>query len=378
MRRFLFNVLALAYREATIMRHDTAFLGMVLGQPVVMLLLMGAVLSTEPWRVPWVVLDRSGSTLSRALVAEIGTTGRFEAPQRVTSLDEGRERIHRGEALAMLVIPPELRREADRSQARVELLLDGSDPLTTARVAGIVSGVAGRTHVGTRLRDREEHAPEIRHAGAIALRARFWFNATLEDRNFFLAALAGMLLTNLCLSVTAGGLVAERESGTYEQTLSLPTRPLEMVLGKLVPYVATSYVVLLIALLGSGLLFGVWPSGSLPGLVLLTLPFVLASLSIGVLISTIARTTAQAVFLTTFSILPSMVLSGVLFPYQLMPSGVREVGAIFPLRWYQIGLRRLVSRGGELADVVVPMLALWLIFGILLLLIGRRLRPRLA
>ena len=378
MRRFLSNVLALAYREAAVMRHDTAFLGMVMGQPVIMLILMGAVLSTEPWHVPWVVIDRSQTALSRQLVAEIEATGRFEAPQRVESLDEGRARLRRGAALALLVIPPELRREASRSRAEVQLLLDGSDPLTTARVAGIVTGVAGRIGVGARLPDRSEKLPETRNTGALALRARFWFNATLEDRNFFLAALAGMLLTNLCLSVTAGGLVAERESGTFEQTLSLPTRPIEMVLGKLLPYVFMSYGVLCIAVVGAGVVFGVWPQGSIPGLLLLTLPFVLASLSIGVLISTIARTTPQAIFLTTFSILPSMVLSGVLFPYQLMPAGVREVGGAFPLRWYQIGLRRLVSRGGEISDVWVPILALWIIFGVLLVLIGRRLRPRLA
>ena len=104
----------------------------------------------------------------------------------------------------------------------------------------------------------------------------------------------------------------------------------------------------------------------------------LASLSIGVLISAIARTSAQAVFLTAFLILPSMVLSGVMLPYQLMPDGVREVGAILPLRWYQIGLRRIVSRGGDLGDVLVPMAALWLIFGTLLLLIRWRMKPRLA
>ncbi len=375
---FVSNVLALAYREAAVMRHDKAFLGMVLFQPIIMLLLMGFVLSNEPWGVRWAVLDRSDTAFSRRLVAEISATGRFEPPRMVRSYDEGRALVRRGDAKLLVVIPAELRRDVERGTPQVQILLDGSDPLIASRAGGIVRGVAAR--IGPR-EGAPSHAPApaaLRDDGAVVLRQRFWFNATLEDRSFFLAALAGMLLTNLCLSVTSGGLVSERENGTFEQTLSLPTRPIEIVLGKLLPYVAVCYVVLTIALLGSGLGFGVWPQGSILGLAVLTLPFVLASLSIGVLISTIARTTSQAVFLTTFSILPSMVLSGVLFPYQLMPPGVREVGAIFPLRWYQIGLRRLVSRGGDLTDVVVPILALSLIFGVLLVLIARRLRPRLA
>jgi ABC-2 type transport system permease protein len=187
-----------------------------------------------------------------------------------------------------------------------------------------------------------------------------------------------MLLTNLCFSVSSLGLVGERESGTYEATLSLPVSPLEIVLGKLLPAVVASYAVLGIALLGAGIGFGVWPRGSWVGILALTLPFVLASLTVGVLISTLVRSSAQAVFLTVFVILPSMVLSGVMFPYQLMPDGVRHAGALLPLRWYQIGLRRLVLRGADAGDVLVPCAVLALIFGVLLALAVWRLKPRLG
>ena len=147
---------------------------------------------------------------------------------------------------------------------------------------------------------------------------------------------------------------------------------------KLLPYVGVSYGVLAIAVLGAGLVFGIWPRGSWLALLALTLPFVLASLAIGVLVSALARSSAQAVFISVFFILPSMILSGVLLPYQLMPDGVREFGAILPLRWYQIGLRRVVSRGGGLEDVWLPILALTGIFAALLLLVRWRLKPRLG
>lgn len=378
LRRFVSNVLAMAYREFMVMRHDKAFLTTVTVQPVMMLLLFGFALSNDPYNVPWAVIDRSETALSRRLVSDIEATGRFRPVQHAASYDEGREWLRRGDAMVLVVIPSDLRRDAERGAPEVQLLLDGSDPISAARVGGIVQRAAGALSLRSAEPVRGDTAPAARAGGAVDLRPRFWFNLTLDDRNFFLATLGGMLLTNLCLSVTSLGLVAERESGTFEQTLSLPTGTIEIVLGKLLPYVGLSYVVLGMAVVGPGLLFGIWPQGSWAALLILTLPFVLATLAIGVLVSAFARTSAQAVFLTTFFILPSFVLSGVMFPYQLMPDAVRHLGALFPLRWYQIGLRRLISRGGDLGDVVVPMLALWLIFGALLVLIRWRLQPRLG
>jgi ABC-2 type transport system permease protein len=160
--------------------------------------------------------------------------------------------------------------------------------------------------------------------------------------------------------------------------LSSPTTPTEIVLGKLAPYVALSYVVLLFSIAACGLVFGIWPQGSWFALLLVTLPFVLASLGIGVFVSALAHTSAQAVFISVFFILPSFVLSGAMFPFQLMPSGVREVGYLLPLRWYQIAQRRIIERGAGLAEVAIPAVALTAMFLIILLLIRWRMKPRLG
>ncbi len=373
LRRLLSNAAAVAYKEAAIMRHDRAFLSMVLAQPVVMLLLLGLAIRMEPANVPWAVLDRDGSALSRRFVAEVFATGYFLEPKFVTSYAEGRVHLARGWAVAFLVIPKEFRREALRGRPEVQVLLDGTDPVSAARVGAYLAQVGANFEV----------SPEARSAppAPLELRQRFRFNPTLSDRRFYLAVFAGMLLTNFCLSVTAGGLVGERESGTYEQMLALPTSALELVLGKLLPYAAMSYAVLGIATTGAGLFFGVWPVGGLAGwlaLGVVTLPFVLVSLAAGVFVSTLARTSAQAVFITVFFILPSMVLSGVMLPYQLMPDGVRQLGGLLPLRWYQIALRRITLRGAGLDEVVVPVFALTLGFLVVLLAIRKRLKPRLA
>ena len=374
-RRFWANVLAIAYRETLILRHDRAVIGVVLAQPVMMLVLFGLVLSNKPANVPWAVLDRSGSSASRRLVEEVQATGYFRPPRRVQGYAQGRALLRRGEALALLVVPQGFRRDVERGRPRAQLLLDGSDPLSAARVGGYVGQVAAALNLRAAPPTRPA-AP--RGAGPIDVRQRFWFNPTLKDRTFFLAALAGMLLTNLCLSSTALGLVGEREVGTYEQMLALPTTSLEIVLGKLVPFVGLSYLLLLGSTLATGLGFGLWPQGSWLALLAVTLPFVLASLAIGVFVSALAHTSAQAVFITVFFILPSFVLSGVMFPYQLMPHGVRELGGLFPLRWYQIALRRVIERGAGLPELVGPATALALLFAVLLLAIRWRMRPRLG
>jgi ABC-2 type transport system permease protein len=367
------NVLAIAYKEATLLRRSVVVIGAVVAQPVIFLLLFGFVLSSKPANVPWAVLDRSHSELSRRLVAETQASGYFLPRREVASYEQGIEWLRRGKILALLVLPPELSRDAERGGARVQILLDGADPIAAARIGGYMKAIAASVETTAGLDTDERFA-----AAPVELRQRFWFNPTLADSNFLLVSLAGMLLTNLCLSVASFGLVSEREDGTWEQTLALPVTVVELVIGKLIPDVVLCYGILTISILGPGIFFGVWPAGSILALAILTLPFVLATLGVGVFISTLASTVAQAVFISVFAIMPSFVLSGVMMPYQLMPTGPRWVGAIAPLRWYQIGLRRIVARGGGLEDVLVPMLAVSVMFAAFLALIRLRTRPRLG
>ncbi|HKE12919.1 MAG TPA: ABC transporter permease [Myxococcota bacterium] len=383
LKSFFSNVLAVAYKEAVVVRNDKAFVAMVFAQPIMMLLLFGFALTNEPKNVPWVVFDMSQTALSRRFLEDVFVTGYFERPRPVESYDEGRRWLSRGDAIAFVVVPEDFARDALRGRPEVQLLVDGSDPLTSARVSAYIGQVAsgfdplqGRRGAFSRV-----DAPEIgasQPSAALEMRQRFEFNPTLRDRDFFLAALAGMLLTNLCLSASSLGLVGERENGTYEQMLALPTSPLEIVLGKLVPHAAVAYLVLSFAIVLPGIVFGMWPTGSWLALYLVTLPFVLASLAIGVFVSALARTTAQAVFITVFFILPSFVLSGTMFPYQLMPDGVRQLGGLLPLRWYQIALRRIIERGAGIGEVGVPLLALLAIFLVLLGAVRRVVKPRLG
>ncbi len=376
-RTFWSNVGAVAYKETAIIRHDKAFLSMVLIQPWIMFLLFGFMLSNKPANVPWAVLDQSHGALSRRLVQELQASGYFAPAEAATDYEGARRRLRDGAVLAVLVVPQSFGRDAERGVPSVQLLLDGSDPLSAARIAAYATQIAAS--IGTRVEEptRDPDGP-VRKRPGLDLRQRFWFNPTLADRVFFLGALAGMLLTNVCLSGTSLGLVGERENGTYEQMLSLPTRPLEIVIGKLVPFVGICYALLLFTIFAPGILCGIWPQGNWLAIFWATLPFTLASLAIGVLVSTLVTTSAQAVFITVFFIMPSFVLSGVMMPYQMMPNGIRQIGGVFPLRWYQIALRRVIDRGGGFGDIVVPSLAMIAIFVALLTVIRLRMKPRLG
>jgi len=368
-RNFLWNMLAVAYKETALMRRDKVLLGAIVAQPLMMLFLFGVALSNRPANVPWGVIDRSHTSYSRRLVSEIQISGYFLPVAPVSSYEAARKGLHDGSLLAVVVIPDDFERKAISGAPDIQLLLDGTDALSAARIGAYIRTIAAQL----------DFSHEPRKPGPTAeLSQRFWFNPTLSDRRFLLASLGGMLLTNVCLSVSCLGLVLEREEGTYEQMLSLPTTALELVLGKLLPSVALCYLLLAFAVFAPGFIFGIWPAGNLLTLAIFTFPFIMATLGLGVVISLLVNTVAQAVFLSVFFIMPSFVLSGVMMPYQLMANGPRQIGAITPLRWYQIGERRLMTRGGGMEDVVIPALALTLFFVAMLVIVKLRSRPRLA
>lgn len=377
MRRTWSNILAVAYKEAMVIRHDKPLLATMIVQPISFLVILGIAVSFTPRNTPWVVLDRSDTVASRRLVQEIDASGYFLPARPVAGYQEGIERLQAGRAVAFLVVDRDFAREIERGRPEVQVMLDGADPLTAARVGGVIAEIAAAHDVRADAR-RTRPDEQLAKPGPIDVRQRFWFNPTLDDSSFFLSALAAMLLTNLCLSATSLALVGERENGTYEQMLSLPTSALEIVLGKLLPYVVLCYGQVLIALVPAGVLLDFWPAGSWTSLFVVTLPFVLASLGVGTFISSLATTSAQAVFLSVFFIMPSFVLSGVMTPYQLMPDPIRNVGGLLPLRWYQIASRRIIERGAGLVDVAVPTLVLCAMFGVILLLLKWRMKPRLG
>ena len=288
-------------------------------QPIMMFLLFGfGAVEQAGATCPGRCSTRADDRASRRLVAEIQATGYFLPPQHVTSYADGRELLLARRRAGGARDPDDFRRDVERGRPEVQLLLDGSDPLSAARVGGYVAQVGARFDV----------APATSRGGAprrTPARPRAADRcppALLVQPDARATATSSSPRSPACCSPTSAcrrpslGLVGERESGTYEQMLALPTTALEIVLGKLVPYVVVSYVRVAVRdARAPGLVFGFWPQGSWLALLLVTLPFVLASLGHrACFVSALARTSAQAVFITVFFIMPSFVLSGVDVP----------------------------------------------------------------
>jgi ABC-2 type transport system permease protein len=328
------------WKEFIQMRRDRLTFVMMTGLPAVQLLLFGYAIQTEVRDLPTVVLDESRSSESRALIAAVRNTGNFaivgEVPDRATL----RRRIEVGAARAALVIPPDYMREIKRGHtARAQLVVDASDPQTS-----------GAALSGAALAGQARGLEIARAAGTLAalpvdLRLRPWYNPAQRSAVFIVPGVIGVLLTITMTLITSTAVVRERERGTLEQLIVTPIGKTSLMLGKIVPFVLVGYVQMTVVLLLGLLIFDIPVRGSLLLLYAMTLAFIVASLGVGLLISTVARSQAQAMQLSFFFMLPNILLSGYIFPRAAMPAPAQAIGLALPLTYYLDVLRGILLKG---------------------------------
>jgi ABC-2 type transport system permease protein len=253
--------------------------------------------------------------------------------------------------------------------------VDGSDPNTAQTAlfaAGMVAQVKG-LDLATARRDVAAAA-----TAGVELRPVVLYNPSMLSVHFMIPGLIGLILQFQTLILTAFAVVRERERGTLEQLVVTPIRPWELMLGKILPYVGIAFVAVTAALAVGRFWFGVEIAGSIPLLALLCLLFLLSSLGIGLLISTVSQTQAQAMQVALFVMLPSLLLSGFLFPREGMPWVVRQLGQLIPLTYFLQILRGIVLKGVGL-DVLWPQVVPLAAFGVVVFaLSANRFRKRLG
>jgi ABC-2 type transport system permease protein len=334
------------WKEFVQMRRDRFTLGMMIGLPAIQLLLFGFAIRTEVRHLPTVVLDESRTTESRALVDAVRNTGNFDIVGPVTSRTELRESIERGGARAAVVIPPDFERDIKRRRtATAQVIVDAADPLaSSAAISGaMLAGQARSAALGP---------PGGQHALPIDVRVRPWYNPGLESSIYIVPGIIGLLLTLTLLMITAMALVRERERGTLEQLIVTPISKTGLMLGKVLPFALVGYVQVTVILVLGRLVFDVPIRGSLVLLYLITAPFIVASLALGLFVSTVVRTQVQAMQLSFVFILPTVLLSGFMFPREAMPAFAQWLGAAFPITYFLRVLRGILLKG-------VGMDALW-------------------
>jgi ABC-2 type transport system permease protein len=340
------------WKEFIQMRRDRLTLALLTGLPAIQIVLFGYAIQTDVRHLKTVVLDESRTAESRALVAVMVNTGSFDLVGAVADRTAIRRAIESGAASAALVIPPDYARNIKRGRtAEAQIIVDAADPQSSE------SAISG-AQLAALARGATIIAEHYRAPPPIDMRVRPWYNPEQRSAVFIVPGVIGILLTITMTLITSTAIVRERERGTLEQLIVTPIGQASLMLGKLVPFMLVGLVQMTVVLVLGKLIFRIPTIGSLALLYVLTVPFIVASLGVGLLISTIARNQVQAMQVSFFFMLPNILLSGYIFPRVAMPAPAQWIGLVLPLTYYLTILRGILLKGIGIDLLWKPTLAL--------------------
>jgi ABC-2 type transport system permease protein len=357
--------------------RDRRIMFMLIVAPLLQTVVFGYAVDYEVDHVPTLVVDRDGTAESRAHARRILADGTLVRAGATRSAPEAEHEIDDGRAAAAVILPERL--EADLAAGRpaeVQVVLDGTDPNRATVAAGAVSRYFGE--VGESLARERLLALGGRAPAQLELVPRIAYNPALKTPPYMIPGIAAMLLLVVTTIVTAMGLSREREMGTLEQVLVTPIRPLYLLVGKMAPFVVIGLVDIALLMAAGTWLFDVPIGGPLPVLLTGTLLYLMTTLGMGLLISTVSTTQQQSFLGGFLFILPAMLLSGVMTPIRAMPGWLQAVTWLNPVRYYAEVMRTTLLRGGGFADLWPELLALLVLGGGILATATARFHKRLA
>ena len=335
----LSRLMAVMRKEARQMRRDRLTLAMILGIPLMQILLFGYAINTDVRNLTTAVADEANTHLSREFIARLEQTQVTKIVRRVSTAGELVALLRAGEISIGVAIPPDFdRRVVDANRAAVHLLVDGSDPT----IGGIVDELRNMP-IEFDSGKQEERLEQIE--------VRSYFNPERRTPVNVIRGLMGVILTMTMLIFTAVAVVRERELGNLELLINTPVSSAELMIGKVVPYVAIGLIQLLVVLLAGDILFDVTVRGSILDLYLVAFLFIAANLALGLFVSTAVKTQFQAMQMTFFLILPSILLSGFVFPFDGMPKFAQYLGEALPITHFIRLTRGIMLREAELGDM---------------------------
>ena len=359
------RIRAIATKEVRQLRRDRLTIGMVIGVPLLQIMLFGYAINIDVRNLRAAVADQADTALSRRLVDDIVATQVVRLTRRVATAEELEELLRTGEITVGLFVPHDFeRRLADPRRPAAQLMVDGSDPT--------ILGVA---------RLLLEMPLEIRETGASGegrlFELRNFYNPERRSAVQIVPALIGVILTMTMIMFTAVAIARERERGNLEFLITTPVSTLELMIGKLSPYVVIGLIQVTLILMVGRWLFHVPFRGQIIDLYLAALVFIAATLTLGLLISTVARTQFQAMQLSIFLFLPSILLSGFMFPFDGMPVLAQRIAEVLPLTHFVRLVRGIILRGAELGELMPDVWALIVFFIVAISLAILRFKKRL-
>jgi ABC-2 type transport system permease protein len=369
------RALVIAKKELIQLRRDRLTLGMMLGIPMLQLLLFGWAINTDVRHIPTAVYDQDNTAQSRDVARGLEATGFYDIVEHVDGYDAIERAMRRGRARVALVVPAGYASDLARGrQAQLQLVIDGSDPQTVASATNTaVAMVAARSSALLIARLGPSRMLE-----PISLEPNTWYNPDLRTAVYVVPGLIGVILTMTMVMLTAMGIVRERERGTLEQLIVSPVRRYELVVGKILPYLIIGYVQVTLILLVGHLVFHTPMVGSIALLYGLSSVFIAACLAIGLFFSTVAQTQQQAMQMSFFFLLPNILLSGFMFPFEGMPRPAQWLSTGLPLTHFLRIVRGITLRGADFNDIYGELVWLLGILGVLMMVTTLRFRKKLG
>jgi len=370
------RIFSLVRKEFIQIRRDRRMLPILLIMPVLQLIILGYAVSSDIKHLSMVVCDLDRTPESRAFIDRFSTAGYFEVRSRVTDERKIKDLMDAGRAKVGIVIPPRFAaRLARQETVAVQLLLDGTDSNTATVAQGYVTQIVNAESARILV---ERLGPKATRPMAVDTNLRVWFNPDLKSVNFMVPGVIALILTIVTMTMTATAIVKEKERGTIEQLIVTPIRPYQLMLGKAIPFVVIGYADILIVVLVGIFWFRVSIAGSFSLLLVLSGLFIMTTLGLGLLISTVSHTQQQAMMLGFFINPPFMLLSGFIFPIASMPEPMQYLTYLIPLRYFLVIIRGIFLKGIGL-DVLWPQALALLVFGVTVLsLAALRFRKRLG
>lgn len=345
------RLLTLVWKEFVQLRRDPITIRLIIFIPVFQTLLFGYAIDFDVKHLPTVVVDESRSYESRELVAKMTASDYFRIVKYAGSMEEMGREMDAAHASVGLVIDRDYGKDLRRgAAARALLVVNGSDNVVSSQAIAVASGIARQLSSGILMRKAKWTSP----APPVDLRVRPWYNPDLRTATFVIPGLMGLILTFTLIPFTAAAIVREQERGTLEPLQLSPVSRLGLILGKILPYLLIGLFQLTLVTGLMRFVFAVPIAGSVAGLYATGLMYIGAVLSLGMLISTVAKTQMQAVQLSLFFMLPSVFLSGYVFPIEGMPFFFRLVTYLVPLRYFIEVIRGIVLRGASFAELWRP------------------------
>jgi ABC-2 type transport system permease protein len=353
------RVLVIAHKELLQLRRDRMTLSMAVMLPIFQLLLYGYGINTDVRHISTVVFDQDRSALSRDVARSMEATGFYDVVGQVGSYHEVERALRSGYAHAALVFPVRFARAAaGASTGQLQLILDGTDPQVVASALETAASLVAARARELQLSTLARHGAPL-GAAPLSLEPAILYNPERRSAVNIVPGLIGILLTMTMTMFTSMALARERERGTMEQLIVSPIRRVDLIVGKIAPYVAIGYVQMSIVLALGWFAFRVPAVGSLPLLYALAFMFISANLAIGLFFSTIAQTQQQAMQMSVFFLLPNILLSGFIFPFDAMPRPVQWLSQALPLTHFLRIVRGIVLKGSGFAELRVELL--WLV-----------------